>query len=221
MTVEKSLQKAAEYFEGKKAFLFDMDGLIFDSERVFMEQLAVVMGERGYTLTKEIYCETLGVGGQRLVSIMQSHYGEEYPFREISHEAARRVNIVADTVGFGMKQEIPEVLEFLRGKNIPCAVASSTRSDMVRQYLVKAGLFPYFAHIIGGEMVNRSKPDPDIFLLACGKLGEETQDCVVLEDSENGVRAALRAGCEVICVPDLKEPSVEVVEQVAFLVQRS
>ena len=70
-------------------------------------------------------------------------------------------------------------------------------------------------------MVNRSKPDPDIFLLACSKLGEEPQDCVVLEDSENGVRAALRAGCEVICVPDLKEPSVEVAEQAAFLVRRS
>lgn len=220
MTVEKSLQKAVRAFTEKRAFLFDMDGLIFDTERVFMEQLSVVMKEQGYILTKEIYCETLGVGGQRLVSIMQSHYGKEYPFQKISHETVRRVNIVAETVGFSIKQEIPEVLEFLKEKKIPCAVASSTRSDTVRLYLEKAGLLSYFKEIIGGEMVERSKPEPDIFLLACGRLGKNPQDCVVLEDSENGVKAAVRAGCEVICVPDLKKPSLEVAGQATYLVQR-
>lgn len=215
-----SLQKAVKYFTKKKAFLFDMDGLIFDTERLFMEQLAVVMKEYGYTLTREIYCETLGIGGQRLISIMQSYYGANYPFEEISRETVRRVNRTAEMEGLAIKPEIPEVLGFLKERGIPCAVASSTKSETVRNYLEKAGLFPYFREIIGGEMVERSKPEPDIFLLTCERLGERPQDCVVLEDSENGVRAAVRAGCKVICVPDLKEPSPEVAEQAAFLVQR-
>lgn len=218
MTAEKDLIKVVKNLAQKKAFLFDMDGLIFDTERVFMEQLAVVMKENGYTLTREIYCETLGIGGQKLVAVMQSYYGEGYPFQEISRETVKRVNIVAETVGVEIKPQIPEVLAFLKERGIPCAVASSTRSDMVKMYLEKAGLWSYFQEIIGGEMVEKSKPEPDIFLLACQKLGEKPQNCVVLEDSENGVRAAAKAGCEVICVPDLKEPAPEVAELAAYLV---
>ncbi len=220
MAAEKSLLRAVEKFIGYKAFLFDMDGLIFDSERLFMEQHAVVMKDWGYTLTREIYCETLGVGGQKLVSIMQSHYGADYPFYEISSETVKRVQMVSETVGIGVKPEIPEVLKYIKEKGIACAVASTTRSDMVRMNLDKAGFLSYFQEIIGGEMVERSKPEPDIFLLACDKLGQAPKDCVVLEDSENGVRAAQKAGCKIICVPDLKEPCKEVADLADCLVQR-
>lgn len=218
--IEKDLIKVIQQMSKKEAFLFDMDGLIFDTERMFMEQHAVVMKEHGYHLTREIYSETLGLGGKKLIETMQSYYGEDYPFSEISRETVRRVGIVAETVGLTVKLQIPETLEYLKERGIPCAVASSTRSDMVRQYLERAGLLQYFREIIGGEMVERSKPEPDIFLLACERLGKAPETCVVLEDSENGVRAAVNAGCEVICVPDLKEPAPEVIEKAAYVVRR-
>ena len=218
--IEKDLLKVVGLLQGKEAFLFDMDGLIFDTERIFMEQLAVVMKENGYHLTREIYSQSLGLGGSKLIELMQSYYGEDYPFYEISKETARRVSVVADTVGLSIKPQIPEVLEYLKEKGIPCAVASSTKSAVVRRYLEKAGLLEYFWEIIGGEMVERSKPEPDIFLLACKKLEKGPEKCVVLEDSENGVRAAVRAGCEVICIPDLKEPVQEIIEKAAYVVRR-
>ena len=218
--IEKDLLKAIEQMTEKEAFIFDMDGLIFDTERLFMEQLAVVMQEHGYRLTREIYSDTLGLGGKHLVEKMQSYYGTEYPFTKISKETAERTAVIADTVGLVVKPQIREVLMYLKKAGIGCAVASSTKSMVVRQYLEKSELFPYFQRIIGGEMVNRSKPAPDIFLLTCEKLGKKPEQCVVLEDSENGVRAALAAGCEVICIPDLKEPAQEILEKTAYVIRR-
>lgn len=220
MTVrENDLLRTITNFQKKKAVIFDMDGLIFDTERLFMEQLAIAMKEHGYTLTREIYCETLGLGGAILQEKMCSYYGEEYPFAQMGEEAEKRVKLVAETVGLTVKPQIPEVLQYLQEKKIPCGVASSTRSDMVKLYLQKAGLFSYFQEIVGGEMVERSKPQPDIFLLACERLGQKPRECVVLEDSENGVRAAAAAGCSVICVPDLKQPSKEVAALADYLVE--
>lgn len=217
--IEKDLLQTIRRFDKKKAAIFDMDGLIFDTERLFMEQLAIAMKEHGYTLTKEIYCETLGLRGERLEQIMRSHYGPDYPFSEMGKRAEQRVRMVAETVGLSMKPQITEVLKYLQEKKILCAVASSTRSDSVRFYLEKAGILPYFQQIIGGEMTEKSKPEPDIFLLACKGLDKKPEQCLVLEDSENGVRAAAAAGCSVICVPDLKQPSEEVIRLADYIVR--
>lgn len=217
--MEQDLLHAIRNFNEKKAFLFDMDGLIFDTERCFMEQLSVVMKEHGYTLGREIYCETLGLGGQRLIDTMKYHYGEEYPFTAISRETVKRVGIVAETVGLAVKPQIPEALRYLQERKVPCAVVSSTRSSQVEKFLNTSGLRHYFQQIIGGEMVDNSKPEPDIFLLACRRLGKEPKECVVLEDSENGLKAGIRAGCEVILIPDLKEPDEEIAEQAAYVIR--
>lgn len=217
--VEKDLLQTIRHFEKKKAAIFDMDGLIFDTERLFMEQLAIAMKENGYELTREIYCETLGLAGEKLEQTMRSHYGAGYPFAEMGKAAEKRVRIVAETVGLTIKPQIIEVLQYLQEKEILCAVASSTKSDTARFYLQKTGILSYFQEVIGGEMVEKSKPEPDIFLLACNRLGQEPKQCVVLEDSENGVRAAAAAGCSVICVPDLKQPSKEAVLLADYLVK--
>ena len=215
---ERDLLAAIKNFSEKKAAIFDMDGLIFDTERLFMEQLAIVMKEHGYVLTKKIYCETLGVGGKLLEEIMCSYFGEDYPVSEMGKKVEKRVRMVADTVGLMIKPQIPEVLQYLQEQGALCAVASSTNSDAVKHYLGRAGILQYFQEIVGGEMVEKSKPEPDIFLLACKRLGQKPEECVVLEDSENGVRAAKKAGCSVICVPDLKQPSEEAAELADYLV---
>lgn len=126
--------------------------------------------------------------------------------------------MIADTVGLMIKPQIPEALQYLQEQGALCAVASSTNSDAVKHYLGRAGILQYFQEIVGGEMVEKSKPEPDIFLLACKRLGQKPEECVVLEDSENGVRAAKKAGCSVICVPDLKQPSEEAAELADYLV---
>lgn len=213
MQIKKDdILQAASLYAGKKIFLFDMDGLIFDTERVFMEQLAVVMRERGFFLSRETYLDTLGLGGQQVRDYMVNYYGEGYPEREISKETEKRVRIIAETVGITVKPGVRETLAWLKEREIPCAVVSSSSTDTIDFNLKHAGLRSYFCKLFGGELVTQSKPSPECYLLACRELGVEPKDCVVLEDSENGVRAGHGAGCSVICVPDLKWPKQEVLE---------
>lgn len=218
MNIYGDLLEAANVFREKEAFLFDMDGLIFDTEQLFMEQLAVVMKERGYELTKEIYCRSLGMTGQALKDLMCGIYGEDYPLSETGGESRKRVTMIAETVGLRVKPGIPQLLAWLREQGKRCAVVSSTESAHVKRYLELAGLSEYFDEVIGGEMVEKSKPEPDIFLLGCKCLGVKPTQSVVLEDSENGIRGAHSAGIATICIPDLKEPDESLYPQIDILV---
>lgn len=218
MKIYRDLLEAAEQMKEARCFLFDMDGLIFDTERLFMEQLAVVMAERGYVLTREVYEKSLGMAGDALKELMCGIYGENYPFYEMGQESRRRVSVVAETVGLRVKPQIRELAEQLRQQGKLCAVASSTASEYVRKYLEQAGLAFYFSQVIGGEMVTHSKPEPEIFLMACQKCEVKPSEAVVLEDSENGIRAAYVAGIRSICIPDLKEPCDEVRNMIDIMV---
>lgn len=215
-----SLLMVAEQYKDAQCFIFDMDGLIFDTELIFMNQLAVAMAEKGYSLSRRVYEESLGMAGEPLKQLMMSEYGREYPFEEMGEKSREMVNVIADTVGLPVKPQIRALLKWLKEQGIVCAVASSSQSDVVRHYLEKAELLTYFKEIIGGEMVERSKPEPDIFLLACKKCRAVPEKAVVLEDSENGIRAAYAAGIPSICVPDLKWPCEEVQKMTSAIVVR-
>ncbi len=187
--------------------IFDMDGLIFDSERLFMRELGEVMSEYGYTLTEENYIKMLGFTKDALYAMAKELYGVEYPHYEISAKSRSRVDKIAKTDGLPVKEGIRELLIYLNEKNIPCVVASSTHREYVELYLKTSGLFDYFCEIIGGDMTEKSKPEPDIFLLA---LGDTPPDkALVLEDSRNGILAAHRANIPVICIPDMAYPDDE------------
>jgi len=110
---------------------------------------------------------------------------------------------------------IKELLTWSREHQIPCCVASSTRSKFVDEFLTIAGIRGYFSFIIGGDEVTLTKPDPEIFLLACQKAKTEPSDTIVLEDSENGILAAYNGGIPVICIPDLKIPREEILAKAA------
>mgnify|MGYP000856344168 CR=1 FL=1 len=202
--------EAVRSVKSKQAVIFDMDGLIFDTERVFMEQLAVAMKEHGYVLTREIYTETLGLGGKKLVDFMQSKFGYDYPFEECSRKAQERMAMISETIGLSVKPQIRELLQELKAGNIKCGVASSTKTELVEKYLKQAELDGFFDVVIGG----------DIFIYACERLNVSPMKALVLEDSENGIRAARAAGIPVICIPDLKEPSREVEKLVTAIVRR-
>lgn len=209
---------AVEQFPEKQAFLFDMDGLIFDTERIFMEQLAIVMKEEGYSLTKEIYLKTLGLGGKPLEDLMCSYFGSDYPFHEMGKRTATRITMLSETLGLPLKPYVTETLQMLKKKQKKLAVASTTKTEQVITYLKNAGIFSFFDAVIGGDTVSRSKPEPDIFLAALNALEVPAGQAVVLEDSENGVRAGKAAGCSVICIPDLKFPAEEILQMINVIV---
>ena len=188
--------------------IFDMDGLIFDSERVFMRALRAEAENFGYTITEEDYQQTLGLAGEALFKKTTELYGAEYPHCELSRLARARVDATALNEGLPIKSGIRELLMFLKYSGIPCAVASSTHTEYVERYLEASGLRRYFDTVIGGDMVRCSKPEPDIFLIAAGST--PAVNTLVLEDSENGIIAASRAGIPVICIPDMVYPSEEI-----------
>lgn len=192
--------------------IFDMDGLIFDSERMFMKKLDKSMSERGYTLTLEIYLSMLGANDSACMEAMKKHYGQDYPYREISDAARAEFNHDARKNGIPVKTGIPELLKFCKENEIKCAVASSTAAEYVKEYLKISGLDEYFDVIIGGDMVSRSKPAPDIFLKACETAGINPSEAVVFEDSENGIKAAVNGGIPVIWIPDMKRHGKAIVD---------
>ncbi len=192
-----------------KLVIFDMDGIIFDSERLFMKFLQKNAAEYGYTVTEEQYIQTLGTGGDNLLRRLYSFYGPDYPNDIISPRTRQDLNAYAKIHGLPVKDGIPELLAFLKERSIPCCVASSTHTPYIRSYLKKTGLDGFFSLITGGDMVRNSKPHPEIFLTSCAHFGVAPQDALVLEDSENGLLAAHNGQIPAICIPDLKYPSAE------------
>lgn len=187
-----------------KLAIFDMDGLLFDTERLTKKKLGEVMAKYGYSLDEEAYLKIVGVNSARYREIMIKLYGEKYPHDKISSQVREEINRSIRTDGAPVKKGIPELLGYLKGEGIKCAVASSTKSEYVKEYIAVSKLDKYFDLIIGGDMIARSKPFPDIFLKVCEELNIKPQDSVVFEDSENGIRAAVSGGIPVICIFDIK-----------------
>ena len=139
-------------------------------------------------------------------------YGQEFPYDKYKKEMSDLFH--ANAAGGKLKQKpgIRELLEYLQKNHIKAAVASSTRREVVMRELEEGGLLPYFDKVICGDMVQRSKPEPDIYLEACRQIQEQPEECYAIEDSYNGIRAAKRAGLHPIMVPDLSAPTMEMEE---------
>lgn len=202
-----------------KLAIFDMDGLIFDSERLFMNMKHTVLTEYGYPARDEDYLQTIGLAGQQLRDKLAKLYGPDYPMDEISQKSRAKVNEYMEAHGPDIKPGIEILLKWFCRQGIPCCVASSSNHEYVKKYLNLAHLDTYFSYIIGGDEIIRSKPEPDIFLAACRRSGIHPRDAIVLEDSENGIRAALAAHIPVVCIPDLKQPSSELAKNTAAILK--
>ena len=192
-----------------KAVVFDMDGVIFDSERLSKEVWLEIAAERGIEGFAPVYDEIIGVnkaGGRKIVC---NAYGQDFPFDEIHAEAAGRKLPKCPDGHYPLKDGIVELLTFLKEHNYKVGLASSTEESVVRMHLEKSQLISYFDCLICGNMVTNSKPHPEIFLLACETLGVRPEETYIIEDSYNGIRAAHAAGAFSIMVPDLKAPTEE------------
>lgn len=194
---------------GIGAVIFDMDGVIFDSERLVIECWKVVADKYGIDNIEEACFECLGINAALTKELMKKRYGETFPYDAYKKEMSAIFHSRAAGGKLPQKKGIKELLTFLKENQIPTAVASSTRREVVMRELEEGGLLPYFDRVICGDMVERSKPEPDIFLKACESLSIDATEAYAIEDSYNGIRAAFRAGMKPIMVPDLAEPTEE------------
>jgi HAD superfamily hydrolase (TIGR01509 family) len=193
-----------------QAVIFDMDGVIFDSERLVIECWEVVAAKHNIPDIVEICMRVQGNNREETGKRFREKYGKDFPYETYKKEVTA---LFLDRYGEGrlpMKPGVVEILKELRRNNIPLALASSTRSDIVKLEMAEANLLPYFDAVLGGDMVPHSKPEPDIFLAAAAALQVEPKCCYVLEDSHNGIRAAYRAGMHPIMVPDMQKPTEEI-----------
>lgn len=190
------------------AVVFDMDGLLLDSERPLLESWVQAARELGRPFAPELLRNVLGRPGKDGVALFRAALGSDYPYEQVRARAKLLLE-AAKAEGFVVKLGAKALLERLRAEAIPMAVASSTRRPQVERHLTAAGLLPYFQALVGGDEVAHGKPAPDIFMLAAERLGVEPARCLVFEDSEHGARGASAAGMQVVIVPDLHPPSDE------------
>lgn len=189
--------------------IFDMDGLLLDSERPIRDAWEAVLTGMGLVYDHGLYLSAVGRNLADTRVLLAQGHGPGFDFDEALAQVRLRL---ADTVerGFAVKPGVRELLAELSGRGIRSAVASSTALERIGQRLEKAGLSDYFEHLAGGDEVRRGKPEPDIFLLAAARLGVPPETCLVFEDSSYGAQGALAAGMGVILVPDLKPPTEEI-----------
>jgi beta-phosphoglucomutase-like phosphatase (HAD superfamily) len=191
------------------AAVFDMDGLLIDSERAIMSAWLAVAASFGVEISSGQYLQMVGRSRADCHLILTSLFGDENTFDEARAAVQAKLRDASDFV-FPAKTGAFEVLDSLGVRGIPCAVASSSPLFEISHRLDGVGLSRFFQAMAGGDEVACGKPDPAVYLLAARRLGVSPERCLAFEDSANGIRAAMAAGMRVIAVPDLVRPDVSV-----------
>ncbi|MBQ8518595.1 MAG: HAD family phosphatase [Agathobacter sp.] len=192
-----------------KAVIFDLDGLLFDSEITSFKIYKEIGDRFGFEFTLDDF--TKNFSGQPLMRNVP-YAIEKYHIPWSLEEALKEIDIIETRLlseGIELKPGAKELLEYLKQNNYKTIVASSSVRDRAINLLTQHGIVDLFDEFVFGPEVKRGKPNPDIFLKAAEKLGETPENCLVLEDSEAGIQAAYSANIPVICIPDLKRPSEE------------
>lgn len=188
------------------AVIFDMDGLMLDTEKLLARYWMQASREFGFPMEME---HVLGIRSLSAVFAkpkLQGIFGENFNYEEIR---ARRRQLTAEHIqkyGIEKKQGLDELLLYLKDTDRKIAVATATDRERTETYLKQAGVFHYFDTFVCGDMVTKGKPDPEIYLTACREVGFPPCQCMALEDSPNGIRSAHFAGCKAVMIPDLSQP---------------
>jgi HAD superfamily hydrolase (TIGR01509 family) len=191
-----------------RAVVFDMDGLLCDTEIVYRDAMAATAAERGHDFPPALFRSMIGLPAEASDRQVRNHFGDDYPVAEFNARVGERVAAACD-VGIPLKTGVRELLDHLDALALPRAIATSSSHRSVQAHLGSSGVIPRFHAIVARGDYPRGKPNPDPFLVAAGRLGVAPEHCLALEDSHNGVRAASSAGMMTIMVPDLLDATDE------------
>lgn len=197
----------------EKYIIFDMDGVLFDSEQLVLRSWKEVAGLNGIDGIEDIFQKCIGTNHEATRQIVLDHFGPRFPYDEFREEASQIFTNYVRQYGMPMKSGVDDLLSYLKEQHYKIGLASSTRREKVMEQLEMTGIIGYFEQIICGDMVKKSKPDPEIFLICCEKLGGTPENTIVIEDSYNGIRAAYTAGMIPVMVPDMLEADEEMHEK--------
>jgi len=200
------------------AVVFDMDGLLFDTEALYQEAILLAAAEGGHEVAPEFFGRTVGLSWVQCRALLLSNFGEAFPVDEFQANWVRHFWVIAET-RLALKPGALELLDVLDHFRLPRAICTSSSHRTVERHLTAHDLAGRFDEIVGHGDYERGKPAPDPFLKAAERLGVDPRLCLALEDSHNGIRSASSAGMMTVMVPDLLEPTDEIRALCAFVVR--
>lgn len=192
-----------------RGVIFDMDGLMLDTERLLLRFWCEAAKELGYPMEKKHVLSIRSLAAKYAIPKLKGYFGEDFDYHKVRNRRIELMNAYIDENGIEKKTGIEELLVFLKENHYKTAVATATDIVRTEKYLKSAGLYQYFDKVICASMVESGKPAPDIYIKAAEELELPTGECMALEDSPNGILSAYRAGCIPVMIPDLDEPGEE------------
>ncbi len=202
-----------------KAVIFDMDGVLIDTEKYLFRYWKQAAAEAGYELTDQILLGMRSLASEFAVPYFKEYVGEHADYAAIR---SRRKELMSQHIaanGVEKKPKVDELLDYLHAHGYKTAVATATDPERAKQYLTSIGIYEKFDQVVCATMVPHGKPMPDVYLHVCEQIGEKPEECIAIEDSDNGVLSAYRAGCNVVMVPDLAGPKPETAELLTGLAE--
>jgi len=197
-----------------QAVIFDMDGLMFDTEKVYYQAGQETAAALGMPYSWAVYEQMVGASDQEYQQRMRALYPDHESLEQFFSASAKRLEELLLNGPVAKKAGLLEVLHYLEKQDIPAVVASSTRREIVDHLLERLEVAAYFKAVVGGDEVPTAKPAPDIFQKAFLKTGvADKEKVLILEDSKNGLQAATRANIPALLIPDLLAPDAEMKEK--------
>ena len=197
---------------GKKAVIFDMDGVIFDTEKVYLDIWTEVFEKYGYKMTKELYVTVMGTGRKNVIKTFLENFGDDLPIEKMYEEKDNQLFYRIENQGIPLKEGVKELFSMLKEKDYKIALATSAKKERVEKQIKDKWLKESFDAIVCGDDVEKGKPSPDIFLKAAKEIDVEPENCFVVEDSPAGIKAAFSGGMKGIHVEDLKVADEEILK---------
>ena len=202
-----------------RTVIFDMDGVLFDTERLCLDSWMAVAEQQGLKSMEEVFPKCIGLNRNDTMQVVKQAYGNDFDYTGFSILASAWFQAYTEKNGLPVKPGVEPILKWLKEAGWTVGLASSTRRETVLGQLEQAGILSYFSVVVTGDMVEHSKPLPDIYLMACREIGVEPKEAYAIEDSPNGIRSAHAAGMRPLMVPDMIAPDGEM-ERLSYRIMK-
>ncbi len=193
-----------------KGVIFDLDGLLIDTEKLYQRFWREASKECGYTMTREQALQLRSLDKNLAKQLLSEWFGKEFSYQKVKEIRIKLMNDYIEKNGIKAKDGAAELAVYLKENGYKLAIATATNYERTNYHLQLAGLREYFDNIICASNLEHGKPYPDVYLYACKKLDLEPCECLALEDSPNGIKSAYSAGCITVCVPDNSDEDDEI-----------
>lgn len=193
-----------------KGIISDMDGVILDTEKLYVRFWREAASFYGFPMTLEHALGIRSLSGKLAEGKLQGWFGKEFDYNAVRQKRIELMDEFVNQNGVEPKPGAKALLSYIKDNGYALALATATPVDRAGRYLKSVELYSFFDQIVSAREVKRGKPAPDIYLCAAKRLGLDPKECIALEDSQNGIRSAFAAGCKTIMVPDLDQPTEEI-----------